>query len=185
MQVRLTQIDRELLPQIKSIDLACLGDFWSMDAYAREIDSPNSSLIALITAENVVLGFGCLWAILEEAHITILAVRPEYQQQSLGRYLVWGLLQEANTKGLEWATLEVRASNHAAINLYESFDFIEIGRRRNYYQASNEDALILWRKGLHLPEFLAMLEVWQQDIQSRLAVKGWEILGNMEAMESK
>jgi [ribosomal protein S18]-alanine N-acetyltransferase len=177
MQLRLVQIDRELLPQIKSIDLACLGDFWSMQAYEREIDSPNSSLLAIISAENVVLGFGCLWAILEEAHITILAVRPEYQQQSIGRYLVWGLLQEANTKGLEWATLEVRASNQAAINLYESFGFIAIGKRRNYYQVSNEDALILWRKGLHLPEFSPMLLAWQQDIQSRLAAKGWEILG--------
>jgi [ribosomal protein S18]-alanine N-acetyltransferase len=176
MQVRLKQIDQDLLPQIRLIDRACLGDFWSMDAYKREIDSPNSSLLALITAENIVLGFGCLWSILEEAHITILAVRPEYQQQGMGRYLVWGLLQEANAKGLEWATLEVRASNHIAINLYESFGFVVIGRRPNYYQVSNEDALILWRKGLHLPEFPHMLQAWQQDIQSRLAAKGWEIL---------
>jgi [ribosomal protein S18]-alanine N-acetyltransferase len=175
MKVRLTQINRQMLPQIKSIDLACLGDFWSMNAYEREIDSPNSSLIAIVNDENVVLGFGCLWAILEEAHITILAVRPEYQQQGIGRYLVWGLLREATVKGLEWATLEVRASNLAAINLYESFGFITIGRRRNYYQSSNEDALILWRKGLHLPEFPTMLQVWQQDIQSRLETKGWEI----------
>ncbi len=178
MQVRLTQIDREMLPQIKLIDQACLGDFWSMNAYEREMESPNSSLLAVITAENVVLGFGCLWAILEEAHITILAVRPEYQQQGIGRYLVWGLLREANVKGLEWATLEVRASNLAAINLYESFGFVAIGRRRNYYQVSNEDALILWRKGLHLPEFPLMLEAWQQNIQSRFAAKGWEILVN-------
>jgi [ribosomal protein S18]-alanine N-acetyltransferase len=176
MQVRLTQIDQDLLPQIKLIDQACLGDFWSMDAYKREIESPNSSLLALITAENIVLGFGCLWSILEEAHITILAVRPEYQQQGIGRYLVWGLLQAAKSRGLEWATLEVKASNHTAINLYESFGFVAIGKRRNYYQLSNEDALVLWRKGLHLPEFSPLLKTWQQDIQSRLAAKGWEIL---------
>ncbi len=179
MQVSLKKIDREMLPQIKSIDLACLGDFWSINAYEREIDSPNSALIAIVNVENIVLGFGCLWAILEEAHITILAVRPEFQQQGIGRYLVWGLLSEANSKSLEWATLEVRTSNLVAINLYESFGFVAIGRRRNYYQANNEDALILWRKGLHLPEFLPMLQAWQEDIQARLAIKGWEIpIGN-------
>jgi [ribosomal protein S18]-alanine N-acetyltransferase len=176
MKVRLVQIDRELLPQIKSIDRTCLGDFWSMDAYEREIDSPNSALLALVTSENEVLGFGCLWAILEEAHITILAVRPEYHRQSIGKYLVWGLLEAAHTKGLEWATLEVRESNRAAINLYESFGFIHVGRRRNYYKVSNEDALILWLKGINLPEFPQILQSWQQDIQAKLASKGWEIM---------
>jgi ribosomal-protein-alanine N-acetyltransferase len=175
MQVRLVEIDRELLPQIKCIDRTCLGDFWSMDAYEREINCPNSSLLALITLKNEVLGFGCLWSILEEAHITILAVRPEYQRQSIGKYLVWGLLEAAHTRGLEWATLEVRASNSPAIDLYESFGFVHVGRRRNYYQVNKEDALILWRKGLNLPEFPHLLRVWQQEIQAKLASKGWEL----------
>lgn len=164
-----------MLPQIKVIDQTCLGGLWSLEAYEREIANPRSCLLALLTNDQVVLGFGCLWSVLEEAHITILAVRPEYQGQGLGRYLVWGLLSVAQSKGLEWATLEVRASNHRAIKLYAGFGFTEVGRRRGYYQVTGEDALILWRKGLHLPEFSQTLKTWQQDLETTLDRQGWVI----------
>jgi [ribosomal protein S18]-alanine N-acetyltransferase len=173
MQIRLTEITKAELPQIKLIDQACLGGFWSLEAYEQEIERPNSHLLAMLNTENIVLGFGCLWSILEEAHITMLAVRPEYQRRGLGRYLVYGLLSAAHEQGLEWATLEVRASNQAAIALYQSFDFTIIGTRPKYYQVSEEDALVLWRKGLHLPEFPETLAKWWQQIDQAIACQSW------------
>lgn len=173
LQVQLIEVTREILPQIKAIDQTCLGGLWSLEAYEQEVGSSHSCLLAVITEDKEVLGFGCLWSILEEAHITILAVRPEYQRQGLGRYLVWGLLKDAHAKGLEWATLEVRESNVAAIALYESFGFTIIGRRRKYYPVTGEDALIMWLKGLHNQEFSPALQAWHQDIIGTLTERGW------------
>jgi [ribosomal protein S18]-alanine N-acetyltransferase len=163
------------LPQIQVIDQACLGGFWSLEGYIQEIERPNSHLLAVMNAEKVILGFGCLWSILEEAHITMLAVRPEYQGQGLGKYVVWGLLETACQQGLEWATLEVRASNQAAIALYKKFDFEIIGKRPKYYAITQEDALVMWRKGLHKPDFPDTLAKWQMEITKAIALNGWEI----------
>jgi [ribosomal protein S18]-alanine N-acetyltransferase len=177
MKIKLVEITEAELPQIQAIDRACLNGFWSLAAYAEEIARPNSHLLAIMSG-GAVLGFGCLWTVKEEAHITMLAVRPEYQRQGLGRYLVWGLLSIACTQGLEWATLEVRVSNQGAIALYQGFDFEIIGKRPKYYPVTEEDALVLWRKGLHLPEFPSTLAVWHRDIERAIALNNWEIRKN-------
>jgi len=126
--------------------------------------------------EPTLIGLGCFWAILEEAHITLLGVHPDYQRRGLGQLLLEALLRKAQLRGLEWATLEVRASNQAALSLYQKFGFQEAGRRRRYYKDTDEDALILWRKGLQSPEFAELLVNWQRQISDRLASLGWHLL---------
>jgi ribosomal-protein-alanine N-acetyltransferase len=121
------------------------------------------------------LGFACLWSIADEAHITILAVHPDYRQRGLGQALLVALLRSAQQRGLKWATLEVRASNQAAITLYQRFGFQEAGRRKRYYQDNGEDALILWRGGLQDPAFLQTLNLWQQYVHDRLQQWGWTL----------
>jgi len=175
LKLELVEINNSHLPQIQAIDRACLGGFWSLQGYTQEIERPNSHLLAVMNTEKVILGFGCLWSILEEAHITMLAVRPEYQGQGLGKYVVWGLLDTAFKQGLEWATLEVRASNKVAIALYEKFDFEVIGKRPKYYEITQEDALVMWRKGIHKSDFPDALAKWYQEITAAIALNGWEV----------
>ena len=114
------------------------------------------------------IGLGCLWAILEEAHITILAIDPRFQGRGLGQALLWALLKSACDRQLERATLEVRSSNLTAISLYQKFGFQQAGRRRGYYEDTGEDALIFWRGGLHHPEFEEDLAKWEGEIRDRL-----------------
>jgi ribosomal-protein-alanine N-acetyltransferase len=83
----------------------------------------------------------------------MLGIHPDYQGQGLGKTLLYSLLKLAHQRQLEWATLEVRASNLVAISLYQKLGFKEAGRRPGYYQDPEEDALILWRSGLQQPEF--------------------------------
>lgn len=99
------------------------------------------------TADLGLLGVGCLWAILEEAHITTMAIEPTRQRQKLGQLLLCQLLQASRQRGLTRATLEVRASNQKALNLYEKFGFKEAGIRKRYY-SDGENARILWQSGL-------------------------------------
>ena len=174
-RIYLSEIDQKFLSQLRAIDCACLGDFWSLEAYQREIDNPSSLVLGLTTEHHELLGFGCLWSVLEEAHITVLAVRPEYQGQGFGKAIVWGLLKKARDRNLEWATLEVRESNHIAIALYENFGFKEIGRRPTYYEVTGEDALMLWCKGLNTKEFDILLNQWHESISMNLLAKGWNL----------
>ncbi len=133
------------------------------------------------TTQNSLVGLGCFWSILEEAHITILAVHPEYQRQGLGKLLLYALLRDARRHKLEWATLEVKPSNQAALSLYQKFGFTEAGRRRRYYKDTGEDALILWRKGLQTLEFEETLAECYRQIERNLPFWNWQLSDSWEA----
>jgi ribosomal-protein-alanine N-acetyltransferase len=92
------------------------------------------------------VGLGCLWAIVDEAHITLLLVHPDHRRRGLGGQILGALLQAAQGRSLSWATLEVGTKNQGAIALYEAWGFERVGIRKGYYQKTGEDALILWRK---------------------------------------
>ena len=162
LNLELQSLTSEHLSALLELDQVCFGGMWSQDAYQRELDSPNSDLLGLLSPvpEPKLLAMGCFWSILEEAHITILAVHPQYHRQGLGQALLYALLKTASDRGLERATLEVRASNLAAISLYQKFGFKTAGRRPRYYKDNNEDALILWLSGLQQPQFSATLRQW-------------------------
>jgi ribosomal-protein-alanine N-acetyltransferase len=158
------------IPAIVALDRQCLSEPWSADGYTRELDSPNSHILIVRPIEESaatpdLIGLACLWAIVEEAHITRLAIHPNFQRRGLGQGLLLMLLTIAQQRGLEWATLEVKASNHGAIALYERMGFQSVGRRRHYYP-DQEDALILWLNGLQTPAF----EQWQHH--------QWSVLGD-------
>ncbi len=107
------------IPDILALDLLCFDGIWSKEGYKREIESPNSSMLLLflreINSEEKLLGIGCLWSIMSEAHITLLGINPDYQRQGLGELLLYALLQDAVGRKLERATLEVRTANYPAI----------------------------------------------------------------------
>jgi [ribosomal protein S18]-alanine N-acetyltransferase len=124
---------------------------------------------------NSLLGLGCLWAIADEAHITLLLIHPDYRRQGLGQMLLIELLSSAWRRELKWATLEVRVSNQAAIALYQQFGFETAGRRKRYYQDNGEDALILWRRGLQHPEFSKTLQQWRRTAIDRLQQSKWKM----------
>lgn len=170
----------EFLPDVVELDQRCFGGLWSLDHYQRELESPNSDLIILEAVSSnllrgkAVIGLGCLWAILDEAHITILAVDPNFQGQGLGKLMLHELLTIAQRRGLERATLEVRASNAIALHLYSKLDFRQAGRRRRYY-SDGEDALILWRSGLQTGEFTQRLGRFKQQVEVQLRRQGWRL----------
>ncbi|MBE9041921.1 ribosomal protein S18-alanine N-acetyltransferase [Oscillatoriales cyanobacterium LEGE 11467] len=180
---KIQPLTADLLPAVVELDDLCFGGLWTLEGYTRELDSPNSDLLVVSVATSssdgdrdltpTLIGLGCVWAIVDEAHITLLAVRPGYQKRGLGTALFVTLLQTSWRRGLKQATLEVRASNHAALSLYQKFGFQEAGRRRGYYADTGEDALILWRGGLQHPQFETTLMTWKQQIHHRTRSKNW------------
>jgi ribosomal-protein-alanine N-acetyltransferase len=180
-ELQLKPLTAAMVPAVLELDRLSLGNLWSAEGYLREIDSPNSDLLIFQPiqpeANLEIAALGCAWAILEEAHITILAVHPTLQRQGLGQAMLVALLQAAYQRQLERATLEVRLSNKKAIALYQKFGFREAGRRKKYYQDTGEDALVMWRGGIHHPDFPAILQQWQQTASDRLRQHGWQIVG--------
>jgi ribosomal-protein-alanine N-acetyltransferase len=173
-----------------ALDRRCFDGLWSAEGYRREIESPNSELFVFegqelapqkSTSVPTIYALGCYWAILEEAHITIVAVDPAYQQQGLGQAMLWVLLDSARGRGLERATLEVRASNRAAIALYTKFGFRKAGFRKRYYQDNGEDALILWQGGLQTLDYAQQLKQYWNDIRDRLTHHGWQLQSSAES----
>ncbi|MBR8828477.1 MAG: ribosomal protein S18-alanine N-acetyltransferase [Gomphosphaeria aponina SAG 52.96 = DSM 107014] len=162
IKITVKPLTAEQLPQVVALDNLCLGGLWSLEGYQRELASPNSTMLVLSVPtltppKEKIIGLGCLWAILEEAHITILVVHPDYQGQGWGKLLLSSLLQNARERQLERATLEVREGNEVALSLYQKFGFKIAGKRRGYYEKTGEDALILWRGDLAQPTILESL----------------------------
>jgi ribosomal-protein-alanine N-acetyltransferase len=91
-----------------------------------------------------IYAYGGYWVILEEAHITNIAVDPEKRRLGIGRTLVSAMLETMQSNDIKKVTLEVRDGNTAARRLYESFGFKEAGIRPDYYQEPKEDAIIMW-----------------------------------------
>ncbi|MGI0485659.1 ribosomal protein S18-alanine N-acetyltransferase [Pantanalinema rosaneae CENA516] len=186
----ITPLTSERLPAALDLDRQCFGGLWTLDGYHRELDSPNSDLLILLPSPSSpplhppILGLGCSWAIVDEAHITLVGIHPQYQRQGLGQVMLIALLQAAQIRGLKRSTLEVRASNQSAIALYSKFGFQEAGRRRRYYEDTGEDALVLWRSGLQSPDFPTTLITWRQQVQERLTSHDWQIAFDQDYFRS-
>ena len=161
------------LDPVLALDQAALGGLWNRDGYQREIDSENSSLLGLWSYDaNRLLGLGCVWRILDEAHITTIAIDPQHHRQGFGQLLLWVLLKDSHQRGMKRATLEVNCNNTGAIALYEKFGFKQLGIRKNYY-GKGYDAAILWLNRLDWPQFTNTLDTWEHEIANRLAPQMW------------
>ena len=98
--------------------------------------------------EGRVVGYGGMWLLFDEAHITNVAIAPEKRGLHLGKYLLYGMMMAAHGRGADRMTLEVRETNTVAQKLYFSFDFEKQGYRRRYYDDTGEGALLLWNNDL-------------------------------------
>ena len=119
---------------------------WTREMYAWELQNRSVCHIYVArTAERPVAAFCAFWLVFDEIHINNVAVLPQFRGHGMGTTLLQHVFMEARRLGAKRATLEVRASNHTALRLYERLGFHVAGRRKNYYSKPVEDALILWR----------------------------------------
>lgn len=147
-------MQEEDIAQIAAIEKLVFPTPWSEAALRSELrDNVMANYLVLVSEAKPeeVLAYGGIWRIFDEGHITNIAVAPKAQGRSLGRLLLYGMMNWAWGQGLNHLTLEVRVTNEKAINLYKKAGFEEAGIRPGYYEESGEDALIMWhhRQGLH------------------------------------
>jgi [ribosomal protein S18]-alanine N-acetyltransferase len=115
-----------------------------------------------------IVGYAGIWVMTDEAHITTIASHPGVRGQGVGEFLLVALVHRAVGVGARWMTLEVRASNAIAQNLYRKYTFKEMGVRRRYYSDNGEDALVMWTDALDSESFQTALEHNEQRLAERL-----------------
>ena len=140
---KLRKMERKDIPRVCEIEALCFPDPWSAASFESELSGLNPAVYFVAEEDGVVVGHMGMWHILDEGHITNVAVAPEARRRGIGRALVEKSLKTGSENGLKAFTLEVRTSNRAAIALYESLGFDGAGVRKNYY-GNGEDALIMW-----------------------------------------
>ena len=145
--MRIEPMTEEHVLSVVDIDKASNGAPWSEASFRREVLNPQAHYYVALSGSEVV-GFAGFWTLVDEAHITTIAVSPEHRGKGVGRALMGQILLDAAKLGMSCATLEVRISNEKAIKLYESLGFLNSGVRKNYYPDNREDAVIMWRYGL-------------------------------------
>ncbi len=146
-RVRIRAMEVGDLPAVLKIEEKTNPSPWSERSFRSELSNRDAHYFVVECGEEVV-GFGGYWAILDEAHITTVAIAPPFQGQGLGRKLVEHLLTDASQRGITCATLEVRSSNTRAQTLYERLGFVATGMRKRYYADTREDAVVMWLHGL-------------------------------------
>ena len=174
-QIEIKFLTPSEVTKVVTLDRICLGGLWQKEAYLREIESDKSTLLALhllnsnLDNSSQIVGMGCLWSIVDEAHVTLLAIHPNYRRQGLGQLLLLSLLEDAIARKLEWATLEVNENNLAAVKLYQKYGFRVAGTRKNYYQPQGDNALVLWLKNIQQQEFKICLSRWRRQLDVLLS----------------
>ncbi|WP_372996428.1 tRNA (adenosine(37)-N6)-threonylcarbamoyltransferase complex dimerization subunit type 1 TsaB [Lutispora sp.] len=117
---------------------------WSLESFTSEIYNNNMARYLVAKIGDEVVGYGGMWIVLDEGHITNIAVHPDHRGKKIGDELVKALIKLARDNDVRRMTLEVRPSNWTAINLYRKYGFKEAGVRKGYYEDTGEDATIMW-----------------------------------------
>ncbi len=141
--LRIEPLAEEHLNEILAIEKESNGAPWSERSFRNEISHPNGVFVVAKDRDRVI-GYAGAWFVVDEAHITTVAVDPGHRRKGIGRLLTIHILNAAKEKGMACSTLEVRAGNEAAIKLYEALGFVSTAKRKAYYPDNQEDALVMW-----------------------------------------
>jgi [ribosomal protein S18]-alanine N-acetyltransferase len=179
------------IPQVLAIDRLSSPLPWSAKTYEFEVTNQNTShLVVLEQPEDnapaprglrgmiqrllgaqvpgIIVGYGGCWIIAGEAHISIIAVHPNFRRRGLGEVLLASMLQRAVAEESDYSVLEVRESNVTAQALYEKYEYTVVGRRKGYYRDNSEDALLMEVRPLDAA-YRSRLDARVAAIQQRVA----------------
>ena len=140
------------LDAVQDIERRSFRTPWPAHAYRTELETNRLATYLVARMDGRVVGYGGMWVMVDEAHITTFAVDPDLRRRRIGERILLALLDVASSRNAREATLEVRLSNLPARRLYEKYGFRPVGLRPRYYSDDNEDALIMTTEPLAEPQ---------------------------------
>lgn len=157
--VKIERMKTDDIEQVIAIEAEAYGEHhWSKESFFNELSNQLAKYYCAFNSDGELIGYAGTWEILEETHITNIAVAKKYRRHHVGEALLSKIIDECIKSLVKYITLEVRVGNAAAIGLYEKYGFHSLGTRKGYYQDNNEDALIMWTENLFYDKFKSNYE---------------------------
>ena len=144
----ISPMTRDDLRPVMRIESLSFSTAWPQNAFSSELSDNRLAHYYVGRIGDEIIAYGGIWVILEESHVTTIAVHPDWRGRRYGEEMLLFLMREALRRGGAWMTLEVRASNRIAQRLYRKYAFATVSTRRGYYSDNNENALVMWAGNL-------------------------------------
>lgn len=145
LSISFRKMTLEDIDMIMEVEKSAFSLPWSRDAFINEIiNNTFATYFVATTHENEVIGYCGAWLIIDEAHITNIALLPDYRGKKIGEALLAKMMDYSRERGCRAMTLEVRVTNFVAQKLYRKLGFLSGGIRKGYYTDNGEDALVMW-----------------------------------------
>lgn len=171
-QIYITEMSGDDINEVVQIEAEAYGEHhWSKSAFYDEMNNKLAKYYCARTSEGILTAYAGTWNIIDEGHITTIAVKPEYMRNHIGEALIVTILENCYKTGIKYLTLEVRESNIAAINLYKKYGFNSLGTRKGYYQDNNESALIMWTENIFYEKFKTKFEENKKNLENLIEIK--------------
>jgi ribosomal-protein-alanine N-acetyltransferase len=162
--LRIEEMTMEDVSRVMEIERVSFSTPWPRDSYRHELRENRVACYLVARRGGEIVGYAGMWVILEEAHVTTIAVDPSCRRRHVGERLLVALIEQARRRGARWLTLEVRKSNLIAQALYKKYGFREVHVRKRYYTDNGEDALIMWTGNLWESPFKERFEVLKSSL---------------------
>ena len=164
----MTQNDVEAVVKIE--EEAYGKHHWAKKSFYDEMANNLAKYYVAKTLDGQLVGYAGTWHIIDEGHITTIAVKKSHLRKHIGEALIVKILEDCYNEGVKYLTLEVRTSNTAAIGLYSKYGFNSLGTRKGYYQDNNEDALIMWTENIFYDKFKSLFEKNRKNLKDSIIV---------------
>ncbi|MFR4985946.1 MAG: ribosomal protein S18-alanine N-acetyltransferase [Lachnospirales bacterium] len=143
--IQILKMTKEHIKDVHKIEEDSFSIPWSEKAFYDELTKNKMAIYIVAKKDNEIIGYGGMWHVINEGHITNVAVKKEYRGKGVGSKIIGAFIDIAKEKEMIGITLEVRVSNDIAKNLYKKNGFIMEGIRKEYYEDNKEDAIIMWK----------------------------------------
>ncbi len=171
-KIKIEPMTKDDIDYVVEIESEAYGKHhWAKSSFYDEM---SNNLAKYYTAKDLsgkIIGYAGTWHIIDEGHITTIAVKKEYLRNHIGEAIVNRIIQDCYKDNIKYLTLEVRVSNIPAIKLYEKYGFQSLGTRKAYYQDNNEDALIMWTENIFYDKFKSLYEKNSDILKTKLEIQ--------------
>ncbi len=169
-EIKISPMIKEDIESVVKIEEEAYGKHhWAKSSFYDEMANNLAKYYSAKTPDGELVGYAGTWHIIDEGHITTIAVKKEFLRNHIGEAIIQRIIEDCYKEGVKYLTLEVRVSNVAAIKLYEKYGFQSLGTRKGYYQDNNEDALIMWTENIFYDKFKTRYQENVEKLKSLVA----------------
>lgn len=172
LEVQLVPMRRRHLRTVLRIESQVYPRPWSLSLFVSELALRSTRVYYVARVEGGVVGYCGLMLAGDDAHVTTLAVDPDWYRRGIATRLLLNAVRVATQRGARHLTLEVRVSNHPAQALYRRFGFHPAGVRKGYYVETNEDALVMWAEDVDSDDYRARLAALEAEVPGTTVIEG-------------